>query len=295
MAARARIKPRYGILLGIALLLSAATAAAYHILQRETAPDIHERASQLKSDAAAPGAPAWAGQYADEGGNHGADDVLTLSASGYCHRGNYMSDEGVCGSVKALGDGVLVLRPEGWGRAKTLRLIPWDERVYAVFDDQKMSFLNSVNSHLGPEGRGYIRQMRYKAPSDRRGRMGRARRAAAGPPRVPDDWRPFLLDRPVEARITKVGPIRYVRASGSRVIAVELDAGRSRGLVPGMRLELKNFGTSTDIVLTNVSESASSGEAEQSGDYYPLESQRLPWVGEKAVSYAVFGDTWEQR
>lgn len=282
-------------MIGAVLFVSAVAAAAYWKLERGLTPRVDERKARVAAAAEAPGAPAWAGIYADDGGNHGAEDVLILSTAGYSHRGNYMSSRSEYGSVEASRNGVLLLRPAGWGRAKTLRLIPWDDRVYAIFDEQKLEFVNNVNKRLEPDGRLYVWQMPYKAPAGRHGGFGKTERIAASLPQTPDDWRPFLLDHPVEAAITKVGPVRYARDIYPRRIGVELDAGRNRGLVPGLRLRVKNFGSSTEIVLTSVAENSSSGEAWQGDAASTFESQRLPWVGEKAFSYAIYGDIWERR
>lgn len=277
------------------LYVAAAGAALFWMRDRAPASGWYELREKIDAAAGTPGAPAWAGTYSDDAGIEGPDIVVTLSTAGYYCRGCGRSWGRDWGTVEPSGDGILLLRAAGWGPPKTWRLISWDDRVYAISDDQKLEFVNKVNESLGPGGRGFVGFMPYKSPENGRGGLFMRGPAPLGLPRVPEDWRPLLLDRPVEAAITKVGPIRYVRDIYPRRISVELDAGRRRGLVPGQRLRLRNFESATEIVLMNVAEDSSSGEAWQSDVTQPFESQRLPWVGQLATSYWVPGDIWERR
>jgi len=284
------------------LYASLANVAVYGMIHRMPTPDLYEFESRLETAAMLPGAPSWAGTYRDDGGNHGSDDILTLGTEGYCRRGSMMyevwgkADPSMdFGTVAPAGDGVLLLRSGGWGPARKLRLIPWDDRVYAIFDDEKLEFLNNANELLEPKERAFVWQMPYKAPNGSRGRRTSASPVPSGLPVVPEDWNALLLRRPVEASVIKVGAIRYIDDVYPRRISVELDSGRSSGLAPGMLLQSKNFPHGSKIVLTSVGEHSSSGDAFQSDSSQPFESQRLPWIGQRAVSYSVFGDIWEKR
>lgn len=277
------------------LYASAASVAVYGMLHRMPTPGAFKLEERLRSEMSSPGAPAWVGEYADDGGFHGSEDILMLGTAGYVRRGSPMSSKYDWGSVEPRNDGAFLLRSGGWQSGKIVRLIPWDDRVYAVFEDDKLDFVGSVNKSLSLEKRDFIRHVPYKAPKDRRGGFLKKEVAPSGLPIVPEDWRPLLLTRPVDAVITKVGSIRYVPDIYPRRISVELNAGRDSGLAPGMRLQLRNFGGATEIVLTSVAEKTSTGDAWQSDVSRSFESQRLPWVGQKAVSYFVYEDIWDGR
>lgn len=280
------------------LYVSVSSVAVYGLIHRMPTPGLYKIRSRLEAAALLPGAPAWAGTYEGDGGNHGPDEVLTLGTDGYYRRGSPLyaawgeadpSED--WGTVEQGNDGVLILRSGGWGPPKILRLIPWDDRVYAILDEEKLEFLNAVNARLEPKHRGFVGQKPCKWGGKRT--PSNYRLVAKGAPQVPENWRPFLLERPVEAIITKVGPIRYV--DGRRRITVEVDAGRLSGLVAEAQLYVRNFDGSTQIILSEVGQTSSSGEAWQVDGGQSFESQRLPWVGQKAFSYSVYGDIWEKR
>lgn len=273
------------------LCVLALSLAAFWLRYERTPFGLPELVERIDAAVEASGAPAWAGKYRDDGGYHGPHQILTLSPEGYYLTGN-RGWVWTWGTVEPSQDGVFLLSKEGRKKARILRLIPWDDRVYAVFEDKKLEFFNDVNKNLEPDGRRYVWNLMYRTLENSRRSFGESMSKVAGVPRVPALWRPFLLERPVQAAITEVGRIRYTHGGYLRRIEVKLDAGRRHGLLPGLTLHLRNFEGSTKIVITEVGEDSSSGEARQYG-ISPLESQRLPWVGQRAVSYLVFEDIWE--
>lgn len=277
-----------------------------------------EFAGQMRGALHADGAPAWAGTYSDDGGHHGSEEVLSLSTAGFFY-GQGLPDayydqfidlpniEGDWGEIEPSGSRDFVLRAawrnDAWGvfgfrrgAPRTLHLIPWDDRMYAVYEDQMADFVDSINQHLDDDKRDYVGSYPYRSRKEARGGLF-VQTKPAGLPDLPEAWRSHLLKKPIEAVVTAVGPLRY-RDFGykrQRVVSVSFDAGRRRGLLPGHRLRLRNYNSATEVEITESSEDSASGLARQDDFWAPFETLRLPRVGQRAYSRFIAGDEWEER
>jgi hypothetical protein len=156
----------------------------------------------------------------------GLNWTLSLNAAGAFSfewdgcMGRYDESEGSA----TLEDGFVRLVPtkareQGVGKPLPLRWlpVPWGDRMYLLSEDDVPLFASYVNRgwepRSGAHGLFLLRRDDWQKP-------------AAGPPRLPDRWMPFILTKPVEARVTRV--LGRHRA--------EINAGSQQGVQPGMLL-----------------------------------------------------------
>lgn len=180
----------------------------------------------------------WAGEYF-AGDGLGVNIALTIAPrSGYVFEWNgclglYDRNYGAVTST----NGRIRLsftfdnRREGFeGIAPEFVSVSWGRRRYLIPTDKVVDFCNSVNDGREP---------RTGAQGSHLLRRGDEKKKAAGFPRVPKEFRAYLLTKPIEATIIAVGP-RAVRpgASGLRFkdTKVTLNAGTQQKLRAGMEL-----------------------------------------------------------
>ena len=122
---------------------------------------------------------------------------------------------------------------------RKLVVVPWDERVYLVPDEEGPLFAAHVTR--GREPRNVIYGWFLLRRSD-------WQKAASGLPELPHAWQKWLLQRPVDARI--------IRALARH--RAEIDAGDKQGLHPGVLLTLvsKQYGPS-DVRVVSVATDSS--------------------------------------
>lgn len=143
--------------------------------------------------------------------------------------------------------------------------VPWEEQHYLVPPARMIDFCNDVNFDLGIS---FLlrRDGRDKKP-----------KKPAGLPDVPDEYKPYLLKQPVEAKILSTGkttkkPGKYF---SQQFTPVTLDKGSKDGLLPKMELRLVPDVHHGTVRLTKVEESESEGVLEQDMD------KKLPKIGSK--------------
>ena len=128
-------------------------------------------------------------------------------------------------------------------------LIPWEERLYLVPADGIVEFCNAVNS-------GWVhyfsRGGNWKHPE--------------GKPDVPDNFKPYLLETPIEGQVIALGKTEDVQRGEYRgqpwmlkETTVTINKGKQDGLLSGMKFYVMDSEFSEWIELTDVSETESEG------------------------------------
>jgi hypothetical protein len=109
--------------------------------------------------------------------------------------------------------------------------VAWGERHYLIGDDEMIEFCNAINSGREsgdlPYG-GFLL------------RRGDEQKTANGFPAVPPEFKKYLLEKHVEAKVIAVGKPTVSGPKDSQTAAypVTFDAGSNRGLLVGMELFL---------------------------------------------------------
>jgi hypothetical protein len=160
--------------------------------------------------------------------------------------------------------------------------VTWGERKYLIPSDDIVGFCNRVNAASEPR-------------NDMHGfyllRCGDEKKKVSGFPAVPAEYRGYLLKKPIEATIVKVGPYA-ARPSVCdwkfKDTPVMLDVGARDGLLRGMELHVVGPGNAfEDISITKVEADTSEGIMTQIGEKEPGPkvgwrlSTRLPWMTER--------------
>lgn len=149
-----------------------------------------------------------------------------------------------------------------------VRIVPWGRRVYLVGDDRLIDFANAVNKGQEPrktqDGDFFLRDGDWTKP-------------VAGPPLVPVSDRGYFLKSPVAASIVRTEAprsrdSRWTSAPAERVV---LDAGRAKGLMPGMKLYPVGKDRWSEFQVLSVSERSSVAEVELLEDHAPRPGWKL--------------------
>lgn len=128
------------------------------------------------------------------------------------------------------------------GIAPELIPISWGSRQYLIPADDIIKFCNSVNE--GEEPRNHAGGFYLL-------RLGDEKKAVTGLPKVPEEYRPYLLAKPIEATITAVSPYATRPSAATwkfKDTPVTLDIGTRQGLRVGMEL----FVTSPQNIIESV-------------------------------------------
>ena len=141
-------------------------------------------------------------------------------------------------------------------------LIRWGDQLCLVPADGIIDFCNGVNSGLGI----------YFVHN---GRMGMPR--PAGKPEVPDEYKPYLLEKPIEGKLIAVGETHEMRKRSTIVYetVVTINKGKQDGVLPGMGFFVTD--SFLPIKLTEVMETESEGIMEQG-------QHRSMTTGERSIS-----------
>lgn len=127
--------------------------------------------------------------------------------------------------------------------------VPWGERLYLVPSKLMYAFCNEINAQSEPRNRAhgqfFLRRDDWK-------------KQVEGKPKLPEQYMPYLLDKPVNAEIIAVDESTNV---GPMVLAkVTINKGKKDGLLPKMSVSVtKPNNVYTKIVLTEVEEDHASG------------------------------------
>ena len=182
----------------------------------------------------------WAGEYY-EGDGLGENVSLILSP-----KAGYVFEWHGClgvydrnyGSVTAV-DGILRLsftfeneRKGFQGIASEFIPISWGSRKYLIPSNEVVGFCNEVNARAEPRDDLHGRYLL---------RVGDEKKTVTGWPKLPRQYEAYLLERPVEAKITKLSRPTTRPSAGNwnfRDTVVKLDAGRADRLLVGMELHV---------------------------------------------------------
>lgn len=179
------------------------------------------------------------------------------------------------GGVK-WGNGKLTLYPERNNKREGFRgiseeFIPvlWGERHYLIAPDEFIDFTNAVNAGFEPcEPCG---RFLLKAGDDDK--------PVHGLPSIPDEFRPYLLERPINARAISLGRSETEQTSWGtfRTSRLTVDKGSLHGMLNGMELHLlqPKF-LSAKVTVKRVEDQSSQVEIEQYDIDDPLPS--LDWA-----------------
>jgi len=132
--------------------------------------------------------------------------------------------------------------------------VRWGERLYLIPTPRIIEFCYDINQGSEPRNdRGWGRYLL---------RQGDWEKEAKGQPEVPEEFKKYLLDEPVDAKIVSIPRTEYDSKWGENISVVVLDKGAKDGLQPGMRLsaeEREGSGYHT-VTLTTVEETQSEGK-----------------------------------
>lgn len=215
----------------------------------------------------------WAGEYY-KGDGLGENCYLSISPrQGYVfewhgclglHDRNY-GRVGVQGNELHLQYTLSGQRRRGLGLAPILVPVSWGNRHYLVPKDEMIEFCNTVN--IGSErdwesGRFYLRR-------------GDPTETPTGNPNVPEEFNPYLLQQPIDAKILTVG--KYTTEPSVvewkyKITPVTIDAGSASGLRIGMKLRVLEPPTPSayqTVEITKVEQNRSQGVIEQMGEDEP--------------------------
>lgn len=103
--------------------------------------------------------------------------------------------------------------------------VKWGERVYLIFEPDLKNFANAVN--LGVEPRPEMHSEIWFGSFYRR--EGDEQKSVSGKPSLPAEWQPFLLDKPITAKIISA------EKQGEDNLGI-IDKGSHNGLRVGMVL-----------------------------------------------------------
>ena len=240
---------------------------------------IRQEISQLKNHE-------WAGDYYEGDGMGENVSLLIAPKHGYVFEWH-----GCLGLYDRNYGGVTVMngrlqlsftftnKNEGFeGIAEQFIPIRWGERVYLVPTKEIVGFCNEVNSGSEPRRELHGRYLL---------RRGDEKRPATGDPAIPVEYQSYLLKRPIEAEITKIGKV-VTRPSKAdfkfKDTTVTINSGKSRGLRQGMELYVTDPHDLVQTVeIVSVNDLESQGVITQIGEDDPAPkagwklSTRAPW------------------
>ena len=156
-----------------------------------------------------------------------------------------------------------VLANEGNGYECSTELVPitWDDRLYLVPANGIVEFCNDVN-----KGGAIIYFVRG----------GDRTKPPMGMPDVSDEFKPYLLKKPVEGQVITVGETKEIckqfhkKSYEGMETAVTINKGTQDGLLPGMKLWATDTRQSLPIILTVVRETESDGIIEGYAEHYEM-------------------------
>jgi hypothetical protein len=116
------------------------------------------------------------------------------------------------------------------GIAEEFIVIPWGSRKYLVPADNMIGLCNAVNEGVEPRKSVFGRFLL---------RRGDEKMQVHGFPNIPQEFRGYLLEKPIEGEIVAVGaPETRSKECEPLKFIVTLNVGKEQGLLPGMELYL---------------------------------------------------------
>ena len=252
-------------------------------LSRKNQAEVKKRMKAIKAELAKLKDHPWAGVYA-HGMHPGAYmEIAVAPKAGFAY--TYKSTDLFYGGGPALfnqnygkatwEDGRLKLSPSLADDDRTdgqdydpfsteFVLIPWGDQLCLIPADRIINFCNAVNS-------GFVicffRDFHYgtRRPTEK--------------PDVPEEFKPYLLEKPIEGQVISVGETKEYRERSwtTKETVVKVDKGSQDGILPGMEF----YVTSPEkifapIKLTQVSETESEGIIKQ--DNVKQETPQIDWT-----------------
>lgn len=229
------------------------------------------RGEEIRAEIQKLGAHDWAGEYYMGDGLGVNTSLVVAPAAGYVFEwhgclGLYDRNYGAVTWKEgrlALSFTFPNIRKGFRGIAPELVPIKWGTRRYLISSDAVIGFCNEVNQ--GGEPRNEVHGQFLL-------RKGDEKEKVKGFPELPEQYRPFLLLKPVEARITAVGP--YITRPSIvdwkfKDTPVTLDAEAKKGLRVGMELVVTQPDEVESVTLTKAEEDHSEGLMTQAGEEEP--------------------------
>lgn len=165
------------------------------------------------------------------------------------------------------------------GIAEDFVVVPWGERRYLIPSDDFLGFCNEVNSGSEPRDGMYGFYLM---------RRGDETISVSGLPEVPEAFRKYLLDSPIEATIIDVGQPTTQSSVVSDTPLVDypvtLNAGTRAGLFQGMELQVTSLEFNVaSVSIVEVEQDTAKGIVSRLGDQDPV-----PEVGWKVSTRAPY-------
>lgn len=106
--------------------------------------------------------------------------------------------------------------------------VRWGDRHYLIAPDQFVDFANAINAGFEPiahSGRFLLKE-------------GDEQKSVKGQPDIPAQYKAYLLDEPIDARVVSIGETRTVETDFSplRITTLVIDRGSMHGMFEGMEL-----------------------------------------------------------
>lgn len=142
--------------------------------------------------------------------------------------------------------------------------VPWGDRMYLIPSDDIIGFCNDFNARSEP--RNLVRGSHLL-------RRGDEKKNIEGFPAVPEQYRPYLLEKPIEAAVTAVGSYTTrpsVCEWKFKDTSVTLDKGKEAGLLPGMELYVVEPNNLVESIrVTHVEDHSAQGVMTEIGEDKP--------------------------
>ncbi len=222
------------------LLASAAVAADRDEAKfsQEAEAAAKQRAERIKAEIASLDDHPWAGDYFYGEGLGTIVSFMLAPESGYVFE--WDADLGLFdrnyGEV-SYRSGTIALsftfpnEREGFqGVADEFIPVSWGKRTYLVPADDIVGFCNECNARLEPRKSMFGRYLLRRKDEKKK---------AKGVPAVPEDYRAYLLEQPIEAEITALGSHTTRPGCGDLTFEdteLTIGKGRNDGVLPGMTL-----------------------------------------------------------
>jgi hypothetical protein len=223
---------------------------------------------------------AWAGEYCWGDGHREWVSLLLAPKAGFAFEWNGslgLSDRNYGSVTIANGRIRLSLTFENnrkgfcEGLAEEFVPIPWGRRKYLVPSDDVIGFCNEVNGGMEPRYDIFDLGSYLLCKGDEKLRV-------AGFPSVSEEYRAYLLDKPILATIIALGSAttRQGRLAQCKDTNVILDAGKGKGLLTGMEMHVvKPPCLVVSARVTKVEERRSEAVVTQVGENDP--APRIGW------------------
>lgn len=282
------------VLIFLSLCVSGLSAETYFSsaldkekFSRKNQDVVRERTKKIEAELATLKDHPWAGSYSMGGGLGAYWRLVVAPDAGFsfiCHSCDLYLGDGLALSGLNYGDvtwkdGRLKLSlalanpPDDIGSPCPTEFlpIPWEKRLYLVPADGIVDFCNGVNSGMFQ----FLLRNDYKTKPE------------TGTPEVPEEYKRYLLEKPVEGKIITAGKTDAVRKRSSiaYTTVVSIDKGKRDGILPGMTFYVQNPpNIYAPIELTNVGETQSEGTIEQGTDKetpqvdWPVSTRFFPFV-----------------